>query len=125
MLNHSTTQECFIAIIATDIHGTPACVGVAIVSSLVQYTFRIIDAANRNGYIAKHMEANKRDIYLGVHLVPFVVGTGDGGRPGLAARTFIASVFADGPQDRAASISQAWATLASVLHHAIARHLRC
>ena len=108
-------------IIVMNLDGSIQYIDVALVSPVVANAAHLTGASMKNGYAARRAEAYKRTRYPIGNMIPFVIELG--GRPGQAARRFIANLYAEEDVDRSKLIAQAWSTLSSVLQSAIAGQL--
>ena len=114
-------QEGQMDIITTDLAGARLYIDVTIVSSVVAHAYHLAQAAIKPSYAAGRAEFGKRQRYPTNNILPFAMEIG--GRPGPSALRFIRQLFRTPGADRTIQIADAWSTLSTALHGAVATQL--
>ena len=114
-------QEGQMDILTTDFTGSRLYIDVTIVSSVVAHAHHLAQAANKPSYAAMRAEFGKRQRYPTDNILPFAMEIG--GRPGPSALRFIRQLFRTPGADRTLQIADAWSTLSTALHGAVATQL--
>ena len=108
-------------IITTDFAGSRLYIDVTIVSSVIAHPYHLAQAAKKPAYAAVRAEFRKRNRYPTNNIVPFALEIG--GRPGPSALRFIRQLFRAPGADRTLRIADAWSTISTALHGAVATQL--